>query len=51
MHGIENVLGREFRAVLISTVRTCSSDPLPEEDAALLTNAKVGGVNHTYITF
>ena len=37
--------------MLISTVRTCSSEPLPEEDAAFLTNAKVGGVNHGYLTF
>jgi superfamily I DNA and/or RNA helicase len=51
VHGIENVQGREFRALLISTVRTCSSEPLPEEDAAFLTNAKVGGVNHAYIKF
>ena len=44
MQSIEGVQGREFRALLISTVRTCSSEPLPEEDAGFLTNAKVGGV-------
>ena len=50
MQSVEAVQGKEFRAVLISTVRTCSIEPLPGEDAGVLTNAKVGGVNYTHIT-
>ena len=42
VQSIENVQGREFRALFLSTVRTCSSEPLPDEDAGFLTNAKVG---------
>ena len=45
VHSIENVQGREFRALFLSTVRTCSNEPLSDEDGGFLTNAKVGGAN------
>ena len=35
------VQGREFRALILSTVRTCSTEPSEEEEAGFLTNPKV----------
>lgn len=45
MYRVDDVQGEEFRALIVSTVRTCTKEPPPEEDAGFLTDAKV--VVHT----
>ena len=41
VHRVEDVQGKEFRALIISTVRTSSSEPVSEKEAGFLTNPKV----------
>ena len=41
VYRVDDVQGEEFRALIVSTVRTCTKEPPPEEDAGFLTNAKV----------
>ncbi len=41
VENVHNVPGREFRALIISTVRTCSTELISEREAGFLTNPKV----------
>lgn len=41
MHRVEDVQGKEFRALMISTVRTSSTELSSEKEAGFLTNPKV----------
>ena len=41
VHRLDDVQGQEFRALLLTTVRTCSSELNSENEAGFLTDAKV----------
>lgn len=41
MERVDNVQGKEFRALIISTVRTSSLESVSEREAGFLTNPKV----------
>ena len=41
MYRVDDVQGEEFRALIVSTVRTCTKEPPAEEDAGFLMDAKV----------
>ena len=41
MYRVDDVQGEEFRALIISTVRTCIKEPPPEEDGGFLTDPRV----------
>ena len=46
---VDDVQGKEYRALLISTVRTCSTEPPAEEEAGFLTNPKVSHDYHVTV--
>ena len=41
VYRVDDVQGEEFRALIVSTVRTCTKEPPAEEDAGFLMDAKV----------
>ena len=43
---VDDVQGKEFRALVVSTVRTCADVPIPEDEIDFLSNPKVCGVCH-----
>lgn len=45
---MDDVQGQEFRALIVSTVRTCTKDPPPEDDVGFLTDPKVYSISHLH---
>ena len=50
MYKVEEVLGRAYRALIITTVRTSLAESMFDKEAGFLTNAKVRSVVHTSVT-
>ena len=51
MYRVDDVQGEEFRALIISTVRTCTKEPSPEEDGGFLTDPRVYVIKFESVEF